>query len=256
MPISLASAWRPRGELGRFQKLLPQLNQVYASIAISLPPDADNEIIRALEAQNICIAVKRDWSHGRHAALAKALESNADHIHYCDFDRLLHWVETRPDEWLDIITQSQTTDCLIVGRTERAYQTHPRALVETEAISNVVASQLLGRKMDLSAGSKSFSRKAAQYLMQHSPPGRALGMDAEWTLLLHYAGFRVDYVEADGLDWESADRYADVAADRDAQQRAADAYDADPKHWARRVEIALEIVERALATESHRSTQK
>ena len=68
-----------------------------------------------------------------------------------------------------------------------------------------------------------------------------------WLLLLQRAGFHVNYIEADGLDWESADRYADAAADWDAQQRAAAAYDAEPKHWARRVEIALEIVERALS---------
>lgn len=247
MTIVLASAWHPRGELARFQKLLPPLKHVYASVAISLPPDTERVYVQTLERDSVNVAVTRDWSHGRHAALAKALESNAGFIHYCDFDRLLHWVETRPEEWREIVAKSQTTDCLIVGRTERAYQTHPRALVETEAISNAVASQFLGHQMDISAGSKSFSRHAAEYLMQHSPPGRALGMDAEWTLLLHYAGFRVDYVKADGLDWESADRYADVAAGREAQQLAAEAYDADPKHWAGRVEIAMEIVERVLA---------
>lgn len=263
MTIALASAWHPRGELARFQKLLPQLNQVYASIAISLPPETEREYVQTLERENIKVAITRDWSHGRHAALTKALDSGQGvqpsplaptHIHYCDFDRLLHWVETRPDELGDIITKSQTTDCLIVGRAERAYETHPRALVQTEAISNAVVSQFLGRPMDISAGSKSFSRKAAEYLLQHSPPGRALGMDSEWILLLHYAGFRVDYVEADGLDWESADRYAEVAADRDAQKRAADEYDADPKHWARRVEIAMEIVECALSA-THRKSE-
>lgn len=256
MTISLASAWHPRGELARFQKLLPHLNQVYHSIAISFPPDANKEILRALESQNIGIAVTRDWSHGRHAALEQALETNADFIHYADFDRLLHWVETRPAEWRDIVTKSQLTDCLIVGRTERAYQTHPRALVETEAMSNAVASHFLGRTMDFSAGSKSFSRRAAEFLMQNSAPGYALGMDSEWPLLLHRAGFRVEYVQAEGLDWESADRYADVAADRGAQQRAAEMYDADPRHWSRRVEFAMEIVERAIATELDRNTRK
>jgi hypothetical protein len=67
-------------------------------------------------------------------------------------------------------------------------------------------------------------------------------MDAEWPILLRRAGFTIDYVEVDGLDWESADRYAERAADADAQRRTAEAYDADVRHWARRVEVALEIV--------------
>ncbi len=256
MTLSLASAWRPRGELKRFLNHLKQLNQVYSSIAISLPPDADGEIARELQLQNICVVVTRDWSHGRHAALQKASETNAEHIHYCDFDRLLHWVETRPDEWREAVAKIPATDCLIVGRTERAYRTHPLALVQTEAISNAVASHLLGRTMDVSAGSKAFSRRAAEYLMKHSPPGHALGTDSEWTLLLQRAGFRIDYIEADGLEWESADHFSDQVADENAQQRAAEVYDADPKHWAQRVQVAMEIVEMALATEAHKSTQK
>lgn len=251
MTLSLGCAWRPRGELSRFTKHLAVLNDVYAHIAISLPPDADREIVRALEALGVCIPVTQDWSHGRHAALQKALESSADFVHYVDFDRLLHWVETRPNEWREIVAKIPTTDCLIVGRTERAYQTHPQALVQTEAISNAVVSHLLGRKMDVSAGSKAFSRRAAEYLMEHSVPGRALGTDSEWTLLLHHAGFRIDYVQVEGLEWESADHFSEAVADEIAQKRAAEAYDADPKHWAHRVEIAMEIVQSALDAETH-----
>ena len=83
-------------------------------------------------------------------------------------------------------------------------------------------------------------------MIAHSPPGRALGMDAEWIVLLHRAGFAIDYVEVDGLDWESADQFAEQAANADAQRRAAESYDADPKHWARRVAVAMEIVQAGL----------
>jgi hypothetical protein len=247
MTISLASAWHPRGELGRLERLVPQLRETYSAIAISLPPGPSAELVQALLAHNISVAVTSDWAEGRHAALQAAANSGAEFIHSCDFDRLVHWVETRPTEWRAITTQSQTTDCLVVGRTTAAYQTHPRALIETEAISNAVVSYLVGRRMDVSAGSKSFSRRAADYILQHSPPGFALGMDAEWVLMLHQAGMRIDYVEAHGLDWESADRYAEAAADRTAQLRAAAEYDADPLNWARRVQVAMEIVQRALA---------
>jgi hypothetical protein len=63
---------------------------------------------------------------------------------------------------------------------------------------------------------------------------------------LHRAGFRIDYLEVDGLEWESADQFSDQVADELEQKRAAEAYDADPKNWERRVEIAMEIVQAGL----------
>jgi hypothetical protein len=72
-------------------------------------------------------------------------------------------------------------------------------------------------------------------------------MDAEWPILLKRAGFAIDYVLADGLEWESADRHRSRAADPEEQRRAAEEYDRDPQHWAARTRVAWEIVQAALA---------
>ena len=248
MSVVLASTWRPRGEMPRFQKLCPQLEQVYDSIVISLPPDTPAEDVGVLKAQpNILLAINDDWSWGRHSAIRRALETAASHVHYADLDRLLRWVETGPREWRQAVEAIQRADCLIVGRTERAFRTHPQAMQQTEQIVNRVFSYLLGKPVDPCAGSKGFSRRAAQFLMANSPPGHALGTDAEWPVLLQRAGFAVDCIAVDGLDWESADRYRLQAADQDTQGRAAEAYDEDAQHWAFRVQVALEIVESGLA---------
>jgi hypothetical protein len=131
---------------------------------------------------------------------------------------------------------------LIIGRSPDSYQTHPQALVQTEAISNQVISSLLGQNLDVSAGSKGFSRQAAEFIVANCEPGHALGTDAEWPLTLKKGGFRVDFVMVEGLDWESADRYRQQAADSQSQKDAAQAYDADPENWARRVAVAEEII--------------
>jgi hypothetical protein len=244
MTVALATAWRPRGEMARFQRLLPTLQEVYPTISISLPPDAPRELSLSLHAlPGLFIVQTEDWSWGRHLSLSSALESEMEHIHYTDFDRLLRWVETRPDEWRAVVEKLKQADCLIIGRTPEAYDTHPQALIRTEAISNSVTSFLVGKQMDVSAGSKGFSRSAVEYLLKASPPGRALGTDAEWPVLLHKAGYLIDYLEVEGLDWESADRYQNWAAGAEGQRKAALAYDADPKNWADRVEVAREIVE-------------
>ena len=248
--IALASAWYPRGELSRFLRLLPILDELYVFMAISLPPEAEQSLVAELEeiSENISVVPTLDWSWGRYVALQWALESSTSHVHYVDFDRLLRWVETRPDEWrqtMDVLVQN---DCLIMGRTESAYQTHPQALLRTEAISNMVTSYLLGKEMDFSAGSKGFYHLAAEYLISNCTPGHALGTDAAWPLALHRAGFEIEYIEVNGLDWEIPDQHQSQAADLKRQQRQAREYDDDPAHWAQRVEVALEIVQEGLTT--------
>jgi hypothetical protein len=249
MKIALATAWKPRGEDKRFERLLPQLLQVYQGIAVSLPPDADHAVQRFCESlPSVRSRLTKAWPAGRRMALAQALEFPADYIHYVDFDRLLRWVETRLDEWRAIAAAQRETDCLIAGRTEAAYASHPQALVQTEAISNRVVSSLIGMEVDVSAGSKGFSRQAAEFIIEHSQLGPALGTDAEWPLLLHLGGFRIKYIAVDGLDWESADRHQDSAASPERQRAAAAEYDADPRNWAARVRIAHEIVQVGLDT--------
>ena len=247
MSVTLATAWKPRGELHRLKKLLPQLNNVYFSVVVSLPPDVETGVVKILEAlPNIQVVLTTKWGYGRYLAVQTALKTPASHIQYADMDRLLRWVERDPEEWLRIVETIQARDCLVIGRTPTAYQTYPRALLETESISNMVASYFLGKTIDVSAGSKGFSRQAAKYVIENSTPGHPFGWDAEWPVLLHRAGFTVDTVLVDGLDWETADHYQDKAADAETQKMRADVYDTDPKNWQRRVEIAMEIVQYGL----------
>jgi len=257
MTIALATAWNPRGEFSRFETLHPRLLEEYVGMAISLPPEVDPQLAKKMNAlPRVDTVVTEHWSHGRYMALKLVEEIGATHVQYADFDRLLRWVETYPDEWKYVLKQAQEVDCLILGRSPDAYQTHPKALVETEAISNLVVSSLLGRTMDISAGSKCFSKHACRTILANSVPGNALGTDAEWPIIMKHSDFTVNYLEVDGLEWESADRYQDKAADRYSQETAATIYDADPENWSRRVAIAMEIVKVGFDTINSKLTAK
>jgi len=262
MSVTLAATWHPRGEMNRLIVHLGDLVAAYAQIVIITPPMGDlntrevSEVEEINRLPGILVRQPDNWSRGRYAALQASLETNPSYIQYADLDRLLRWVETRPDEWLHTVAKMMSSDSLIIGRTPFAYQTHPAALVQTEAISNQVVSHFLGRFMDVSAGSKGFCREAADYIVANTVPGHAMGTDAEWPILLHKAGFQIDYVEVDGLDWESADRYKDLAAKQEDQLQAAIQYDADPRNWEHRVEIAREIVESALAIAARQDWQR
>jgi len=244
MTVTLAATYHPRGEMARLERILPQLQAAYTGMAVVVPPHTapeDVDYFRSLFGEGLVIS--SDWSHGRHLALIHALAFPAAYIHYADMDRLIRWVETRREEWQRVVAEIPHHECLVIGRTDAAWGTHPRALRETERITSFVFSAILGQDLDLSAGSKGFSREAAEWIVRNSQPGRALGKDAEWVVLAHRGGFRVKQVSVDGLDWEIPDRHQDRAADRKRQGKIREAYDAKVESWAMRVRVALEIAE-------------
>jgi SAM-dependent methyltransferase len=253
MKVMLAATWNPRGEMPRLRRLLPNLLQVYSGMVVILPPASEETLVEEIRqlpglqgSSWLRIELQPSWSWGRYIAIKEAVQVGADFIQYADLDRLLRWVETRPDEWRQTVELIKEWDCLVIGRTPQSMQTHPQALQRTEAISNQVVSHILGKTVDASAGSKGFSLRAASFLVQHTSPGRALGTDAEWPILLQRAGMRVGALNVDGLDWETADRYQEQAANEEQQRQLARSYDDDPQHWAYRVGVAAEIVDVAL----------
>jgi hypothetical protein len=244
----LALAWNPRGEHERFRRFYPQFSQWYTHIVVSTPPNPEPEALEMLRSlPELRIEAREGWEAGRMVALEMGLQTDANYVHYVDGDRLIRWVELNPDELRRTIDAVQTVDYLVIGRTPKAMATHPQALQQTEAITNDVFSHLVGQTLDLCAGSKGLSRAAAEFLLRNGDTVNGLGSDAEWVVLLHRGGFSIKGLLVDGLDWETADRYLPHAADPETQRREAEAYDADPKHWAMRVRVARETEQAGLA---------
>jgi len=136
-----------------------------------------------------------------------------------------------------------TYDCTIFGRTARAFATHSRVQRETEAIINHVYALVSGHQWDVTAAARGFSQRAASAIVrEHSDD--TIGNDVSWPLFLQQrGGFSLGYVEAEGLEWETADRYQEeVKAAGGVQQWTSD-IDTDPRIWADRLEAAyLEVV--------------
>lgn len=242
--LLLAATYHPRGEMTRLERILPQLRATYAGMIVVVPPHTPSDVVDCLrEWFADGLIVSEDWTHGRHLALAHALDFEGEFVQYADMDRLIRWVETRPDEWQRVVAEIPAHECLVIGRTEAAWETHPRALRETERVTSHVFSALLGQELDLSAGAKGFSRAAGSWIVRNSVPGRALGKDSEWVILAHRGGFRVSQILVEGLDWEIPDRYQDRAADDDRVRQVREAYDAEVENWRMRVGVAREIAE-------------
>ncbi|MBZ0279166.1 MAG: hypothetical protein K8L97_00415 [Anaerolineae bacterium] len=248
MNIALASTFNPRGEIGRLQRYYSQMQSLYQYIIMVMPPTAkpeDVDMVKALpDAQ---VSTSGEWSSGRFRSLQYAYETGADFIQYADLDRLIRWIETRPDELKTTVDRIQTCDCLVLGRTPAAWATHPQVMIQMEQVINSVFSQHLGMELDFGAGSKGFSRRAAELIVANARPLDAIGSDTEWPILCHRAGLTVEGLLVDGLDWEIPDQYQDRAADRQRQRQVAEAYDADVKHWQHRMKTTQLAVAGGLA---------
>ncbi|MBN1120048.1 MAG: hypothetical protein JXJ17_03130 [Anaerolineae bacterium] len=247
----LATTWQPRGELPRLERLAGQLCDLYQSILVTVPPDTPSEVFDPLQAIPGVEAIRvDDWRTGRHIAVFSALDAPTDAIQYADLDRLLHWIEAYPEELKQIAARIEAggEDCLILGRTVRAWATHPRAMFETEALFNHTFSWIFNTPMDFGAGSRGLSRAAVEYLKEKSPPeAGCFALDAAWPLLLVDGGFTLGHEEVEGLEWETPDHYLSTIADDEARQQAAETADDDPAFWRQRVYVADQILRAGLA---------
>ena len=248
MNVALAMTWNPQGETERFRRFYPEFSRWYeGGVAIVLPPDPDAEALAMLQTfPEIKVLTEGDWVAGRRLSIELALMLPCDAVHYVDCDRLLRWFELYPDELRWTIEALKTAECLIIGRTPQAIATHPQCLQQTEAIVNSVFSHLLGQPLELQSGSRAFSREAAEYVVRNSDMSHGWCTDAEWTVLVHRAGFSIGSLLVNGLDWETADRFLDHAADAETQRCVADEYDSDPKHWEWRARLAQQTIQAGL----------
>jgi len=248
MSVALTMTWKPQGEMQRLQQQIPHLQEIYETLCISLAPNADEESIATLR-ESITVAPNEGLGTGLMTALRLGYESGCDFVHYVDGDRLIRWAETMPDELRQVAQDLQQFDCAVIGRAESAFASHPGALRETERIINAVFSEVIGQDLDFGAGTKAFSRKAVQFLLANPENAGGLGNDVVWPVLCHRAGMHIGALWVEGSDWETADRFQQQAATGEAQQSAAEAYDADATRWAFRVDMARKIIEAGLAAQ-------
>jgi hypothetical protein len=246
MSVTLTTTWKPQGELPRLQRYLPVLQEIYEAIIIVTSPGLSDDVVDPVRAlPDVLHYESGGVERARSLCLVYALKTDAATIHYCDMDRMIRWVELYEDELRRVVAAMQGHDAVMLERTPYAWETHPQALQATEAIILDVAEMWLGQRLDLTSGSKAFSRDAAAFLSRHDGDTTGPGTDLVWPLLLHQAGYTLTGIQTDALDWETADRFREVAADPETQAAAAAAYDADAARWHMRVDLARHIIQAA-----------
>ena len=232
---------------------VPELASRYAALTAFCSGSTHATILALLKRHGAAVHVDDKASvgidqigHIRRKALRAGLETGTDHLQMCDFDRALHWVAHYPQELETVLAEITQYDLLVLGRTKRAWATHPPYQADTEPLFNRVFALVTGLPWDVGAGSRGFSRRGAEKLLELSQEP-TIGIDAELPLLLlGREGYGVGFRACEGLEFETADRFG-------AEIEAAGGYgaweaemSADPARWAFRLKVALLIAEAAV----------
>ena len=186
-------------------------------------------------------------SDSRRRVLKAGLDSGSKFMHLVDMDRLLHWAKNYPEELKEITDYIPSHKFLIIGRTGRAFSTHPRNQMETEALANKVFSLIYGRDVDITAASRGVSREATEIILKSSK-GSYFDSDSEWPTLLLTAGFEIGYIETEGLEWETRLKRQEMTLPDGKRVDVKKYYESNPESWVYRTMLAYRIAKTALNT--------
>lgn len=233
----------PKGRLvDQIGKCLPRLNELFESVAVRASPASSLDGLDSLRGAGGVVDASPGTEGGllgrkRREAIELALCSDASLVLLCDFDRVLHWVATYPDELESTLAVSIENDMTVLGRSRRAWETHPRCMRETEAVVNQVFGSMTGRSWDVMVGARALSRRGAEEVVQNGANDR-ISVDVSWPLhALQHTDLAVAYFETEGLELETPDRITGTVASADEANDWCEAADEDPRQWIARAEL-------------------
>jgi hypothetical protein len=186
---------------------------------------------------------------GRRWALRAAFEAGFGAFLYCDFDRWLHWAGRFPEELARVAARLSARRPLpwyaCLGRTARAYATHPYVQRLAERATNHAFGLAIGRRIDATAGACWLSRVGAALVLEHSRE-ETNATDLEWPAIVFRADpRRLAYMATEGLEFETAEffpREVEAAGGDVAWMRAR--YER-PDVWLARLRLAIDSVRAA-----------
>jgi len=173
-------------------------------------------------------------------ALQAAAEGQAGHVLLIDFDRLIHWEAYYPAELRQVEQMMLDYDFMVLGRSSRAFESHPEAQRESERLINAAFVSTFGEAWDITGGARGVSANAIRALSQYSRCP-TLGVDGEWPVLCTRLGLRVAHLATEGLEYETADRFQAEIAELGYDQWLKTQINT-PHSWESRLRLAHQIV--------------
>ena len=208
-PTLIATVHDPKGRLLDATLRHSELISIYDSGYFRCTDTTDPHLIDALERiGNVSIGAPNSIGQSRREVLQRARADGAESIMYCDFDRWLHWVGSYRHELIDlprkISRRLPRAWYVCLGRTPRAFATHPKVQCYTEDFTNQVISLLAGEELDATAGACWMTGSAADLILSESIEA-SNATDLEWPALIAVVDRRrLGCLKTEGLEFETA----------------------------------------------------
>ena len=237
-PLFATSIADSQGDLiNKLEKLLPLVLYRFEGIAVLATTNTDDRILKILQdAQAFIDRAESDIDsiglHRRQSVKLAMENSRNGHILYADVDHILRWVEHDPRELEQVLERIKGSDCTVIGRGPNSFGALPKRLKETETIVNHIFSLVTGQRWDLMMAVRGLSRVAAELIVNESEVN-TIGNDVDWPLLCRKNGLILDYIEAEGLKYQTEFDYANDLND---------SQDQSPEAWALRMKLAYQHV--------------
>jgi hypothetical protein len=222
--------------------------QRYRRVTVAATPVTDPRVMDRLISLGVHVVPGGETGVGRRAALAAAMPHAA--YFSCDFDRWLHWVMSWPEELGALpervarmgSTVRSRPYAIVLGRTARAFATHPLVQRLPETSTNHALSLAAGRRLDAVSGAVWLSPEGAATVLGNSIEPSA-ATDLEWAaLILRRDPTRLRGLRLEGLEWETPDFHAAaIAAAGGLDAWIASTFDT-PAMWAARLRLAADSV--------------
>jgi len=228
----------------------------YRAVYICATEQTDRRVATALESCGATV----EWQpagvpgHGRRRVVELALKDAHPSVLYVDLDRWLHWAATFPDELQGLPERIAADEpeawYVCLGRTPRAFGTHPEVQRVAERATSRALEIVIGRPVDATAGGSWLSREAAELIVACSTE-RTMGTDLEWPALVwRQDPDRLGVIEVEGLEFETAAFAVEAIAATGGLDAWIEQTYQTPGMWRQRLQLAADSVaalERVLA---------
>jgi hypothetical protein len=219
----------------------------YSLVVVAMTIATDARVTTRLQQLGAHVVPGGQAGEGRRAALMAA-GADQPACFSCDFDRWLHWARFWPDELAALPARLARLGSsrriapwyVCLGRTTRAFATHPAAQRLPEAATNRALSVAAGRSLDAVSGAAWLTPEAVAIILagSHEPTAAT---DLEWpALILRHDPGRLRGLRCEGLEWETPDFHAaEIISSGGLAPWTRATYDT-PTMWAARLRLAAD----------------
>jgi hypothetical protein len=202
----------------------PIINEIFEETYICISDKTGKTItdICTKNYSNVKVIRKKGAADARRNALKFAISKIKidQKIMYCDFDRVITWLKLYPKELIEVINRfdgNLDKDYLVVGRTEKAFDTHPSSWKDTEIITNKMSALAFEiENLDITAGASIFTLSAGKSIAKLSKHSHT---DCEWPKIICDNSGIIGEIKVDGLSYIEINRANTISDIQEYYQR-------------------------------------